>query len=70
MPGLKFWMMIKIILNVPAIEKEIDDDVEKSVLYLKPKTSLSEAKAMLTKCTDWFEVPTRGGKCNTCLTFT
>ncbi|XP_025197548.1 jerky protein homolog-like [Melanaphis sacchari] len=36
--------------------EKVDDDVEDSVLDLKPLTSHAEVEAMLLKCIDWFEV--------------
>lgn len=46
----------KIILNVTAVDEEVDDDVEDSVFDLKPPISQAEAEAMLSKCVDWFQV--------------
>jgi len=45
----------QIIFNATTID-EVDDDVEDSVLDLKPSTSHAEVELMLSKCIDWFEV--------------
>ena len=42
----------QIIFNVTTVDEEVDDDVEDSVLDLKPSTSHAEAEAMLSKCID------------------
>ena len=45
----------ELISNVNAVEEEVEDGDEESVLNQNPTTSHSEAEAMLSKCIDWFE---------------
>jgi len=51
--------MIKLFLMSLPLTKKLmtSDDVEDSVLDLKPPTSHEEVEAMLSKCIDWFKIP-------------
>ncbi|GBN80017.1 hypothetical protein AVEN_223551-1 [Araneus ventricosus] len=46
----------EIVSSVTTLEKDEIDDDEGPVLNQKPRTSHSEARTMLSKCIDWFEM--------------